>query len=75
MASPTVTVGAVRERPGFGPGDTLMQWVDIPFTVQETGSSGMVSMPASQFTAERAQREIAAKVDEIWRLHQAFGGQ
>lgn len=74
MASPTVTIGAVRERPGFGPGDILIQWVDIPFTIAETGSAGMVSIPANQFTAERAQTEIAAKVAEIWSLHQAFGG-
>lgn len=72
---PTIKVGAVRERPGFGPGDQLIQWADVPFTIEETGSSGMVSIPAAQFSAERAQREIQAKADEIWRLHNAFQGQ
>lgn len=74
MESPKVSIGAVRERPGFGPGDILIQWVDVPFTIVETGSAGMISIPANQFTAERAQAEISAKAAEIWRLHQAFGG-
>lgn len=74
MDKPTVTVGPITERPGFGAGSTLIQFVDVPFTINETGSSGMVSIPANQFTAERAQAEVARKAAEIWALHQAFPG-
>lgn len=74
MAEPRVKLGATRERPGFGPGDTLIQFVDVPFTIEETGDAGMVSLPANLFTAERVHAEIMTKVNEIMKLRNAIGG-
>lgn len=72
MEEPVINIGAVTERPGFGPGNTLIQFVDVPFTIQQTGSSGMVSIPANQFNAELAQQLVMTKAKEMWALHQAF---
>jgi len=74
MAEPRVTLGAVSERPGFGPGNALINYVDVPFRIEETGDSGMVSLPANQFTADKAHAEVMRKVDEIMRLRNAIGG-
>lgn len=73
MAEPTVTLGSVRERPGFSAGGDLIQFVDVPYTVVETGSTGLVSIPKPQFSAELAHRLVMDQVAEIWKLHQAFG--
>ena len=74
MAEPKVVLGAITERPGFGPGNTLINFVDVPFRIEETGDSGTVSLPANQFTTERAHAEITRKVEEIMRLRNAIGG-
>lgn len=73
MATPTIKLGSVRERPGFSPSGDLVQFVDVPYTVQETGSSGLVSIPKAQFSAELAQTLVTNQVAEIWKLHEAFG--
>jgi hypothetical protein len=72
MAEPTIRLGTVRERPGFSPAGDLIQFVDVTYTIAETGSSGLVSIPKAQFSAELAQRLVKAQVDELWKLHNAF---
>lgn len=57
-------------RPTYGPGNTLIDVWDISYEVDDTGDTGMVSIPANQFTAERAAQEIQAKADELLKLHQ-----
>lgn len=74
MDEPRVKLGGLRERPGFGNGGDLINFVDVPFTIESTGDSGMVSIPAAQFTAERAHGEVMAKVTEILKLRNAIGG-
>lgn len=73
MAGPTIKLGAVRERPGFSPGGDLIQFVDVPYTVTETGSTGLVSIPKSQFSAERVYALVQNEVAELVKLHNAFG--
>lgn len=74
MDEPRVKLGSVKERPGFGNGGDLVNYVDVPFTIEETGDSGVVSVPASQFTAERAHAAVMAKVAELVKLRNAMGG-
>lgn len=74
MDEPRVKLGAVKERPGFGNGGDLINFVDVPFTIESTGDSGLVSIPAAQFTAERAHTEVSRKVEEILKLRNAMGG-
>lgn len=74
MDEPRVKLGGLKERPGFGAGGDLVNFVDVPFTIEETGDSGLVSIPAAQFTADRAHREVMAKVSEILKLRNAIGG-
>lgn len=74
MAEVSVTLGAISERPGFGPGSTLVNYVDIPYRINETGDAGVVSLPASQFKAELAHAEVMRKVDEIMKLRNTIGG-
>lgn len=73
MSEPRIKLGAVRERPGFGAGGDLIQFVDVPYTIEETGSSGLVSIPKNQFSAELVQRLVADEAAEIMKLHNAFG--
>ena len=74
MAEITVTLGAVSERPGFGAGNTLINFVDVPFRINETGDSGMISIPANQFRADLAHAQVMQKVEEIMKLRNAMGG-
>lgn len=74
MTELRVKLGAVRERPGFGSGGDLVQFVDVPFSIEETGDAGLVSIPANQFTAERAHAEVMHKAQEIMKLRNAIGG-
>lgn len=73
MAGPTIKLGPVRERPGFGAGGDLIQFVDVPYTIEETGSTGLVSIPKNQFSAELAHRLVSDEAAELMKLHQAFG--
>lgn len=73
MAEPTIRLGSVRERPGFSPGGDLIQFVDVPYTVVETGSSGLISIPKSQFSADKVYTLVKNEVAEIVKLHNAFG--
>lgn len=57
-------------RPTFGPGNALIDVWDVSYEVTDTGDVGMVSIPANQFTAERAAEEIQAIADELVKLHQ-----
>lgn len=68
MAQAKVTVGAIRERPGFDPAGDLITFVDVPFRIEATGDSGIVSIPAPQFSAARAQEEITLRVAELTAL-------
>lgn len=72
MANPTVKLGAVRERPGFNAAGDFIQYVDVPYTIAETGSSGLVSIPKDQFSAEVAQTLVLNQVAELTKLHAAF---
>lgn len=73
MAEPTVKLGSVRERPGFSASGDLIQFVDVPYSVQETGSTGLVSIPKPQFSADLAYQLVMSQVSELWKLHQQFG--
>lgn len=74
MADVTVTLGAISERPGFGAGNTLINFIDVPFRINETGDAGMVSIPANQFKADLAHAEVMRKVEEIMKLRNTIGG-
>lgn len=72
MAEPIVALGSVRERPGFSAGGDLIQFVDVPYTVTATGSTGLVSIPKSQFSAELAHRLVMDAAQEVLKLHGMF---
>lgn len=72
MAEPRIVLGATRERPGFDAAQNLVTYVDVPYSVPETGSSGMVSVLKSQFTAELVHQLVRSEVAELVKLHNAF---
>lgn len=73
MENVRVTLGASRERPGWTSGGDLITYVDIPFTVDETGSSAMVSIPTNQFSAELMVELVQSKANEIVKAYKALG--
>jgi hypothetical protein len=73
MAGPTIKIGAVRERPGFSGAGDLIQFVDVPYSIEETGSTGLVSIPKSQFSAELAHALVTSDAEEKFKLHNLFG--
>lgn len=73
MALANVQLGETRERPSFI-GDRLVTFIDIPYTITDTGDQGIYTMPKNQFNAEAAARGIQAEADEIVRMRQLLGG-
>lgn len=66
-------VGPTSIRPSYGPGNVPIDYIDVPWSVPDTGDSGIVSIPKNQFTAERARDEIQAHVDELAKLRSLSG--
>lgn len=57
--------GGQNQRPGFGPGNRLIDFMDVMFIIDDTGDSGMVSIPLNQYTEERVAAEIQRRADTM----------
>lgn len=65
MAQTRWRVTSQSQRPAFGPGNTLIDMMDVHFVVDETGDAGMISIPLNQYTPERVEAMIQPTADNM----------
>lgn len=65
-----VTILGQNQRPGFGPGNQPIDFIDILFQVNETGDTGMISIPVEQYTSERAVAEVQTRANALTATRQ-----
>jgi len=74
MADAKYKVSSATVRPTFDGNRRPVDVYDVPFEVIDTGDTGMVSIPVSQFTAERVHAAIQPLANELAAMHQLGGG-
>lgn len=65
MAQARWRITGQTQRPGFGPNQRLIDFMDVTFELTETGEVGIVSVPLNQYTPERVAAEVQARADTM----------
>jgi len=66
-------VTSQSQRPAFGPGNTLIDMMDVHFVVDDTGDAGMISIPLNQYNAERVAAMVQPLADNMAAVRKLGG--
>lgn len=74
MAQARWRVTAQAQRPGFGPANQLIDFMDITFQLEDTGDIGLISVPVNQYKPETVGPLIQARADAMLAVRQLGQG-
>lgn len=74
MAQARWRVTAQNQRPGFGAGNQLIDFMDVTFEVEGIGDIGLVSIPINQYNPETVAALVQTRADTMLAVRQLGQG-
>lgn len=75
MADAKYRITNQAPRPTFDRNRMPVDVYDVFFEVTDTGDTGQVSIPVSQYTADRVHAMVQPIVNQLWAARQLGGGE